>query len=146
MGLWTFLHVPAHMITVGDFQSGWRKCNPIKKLKGQRGRYKAPLRARGFSRGFARCFGLRPTPKIPAGREKNLWYPGYVQLPSFGFSAGSTRNIIKLCVIYEESTLLSAILDSLLLRRKPHATARAQMTVISGHGIINIFKSLIDFG
>ena len=38
LGLWTFLHVPAHMITVGDFQSDWRKCNPIKKLKGQRGR------------------------------------------------------------------------------------------------------------
>ena len=38
VGLRTFLHVPAHMITVGDFQSDWRKCNPIKKLKGQRGR------------------------------------------------------------------------------------------------------------
>ena len=38
MGLWTFLHVPADMITVGDFQSDGRKCNPIKKLKGQRGR------------------------------------------------------------------------------------------------------------
>ena len=38
VGLWTFLHVPAHMITVGDFQSDWRKCNPIKKRKGQRGR------------------------------------------------------------------------------------------------------------
>ena len=24
----------------------------------------------------ARGFGLRPTPKIPAAREKNLWYPG----------------------------------------------------------------------
>ena len=23
-----------------------------------------------------RCVGLRPTPKIPAVREKNLWYPG----------------------------------------------------------------------
>ena len=23
-----------------------------------------------------RGFGLRPTPKIPAAREKNLWYPG----------------------------------------------------------------------
>ena len=33
MGLWTFLHVPAHMITVGDFQSDWRKCNPIKSSK-----------------------------------------------------------------------------------------------------------------
>ena len=38
VGLWTSLHVPAHMITVGDFQSDWCKCNPIKKLKGQRGR------------------------------------------------------------------------------------------------------------
>ena len=24
-----------------------------------------------------RRVGLRPTPKIPAAREKNLWYPGY---------------------------------------------------------------------
>ena len=45
-----------------------------------------------------------------------------------------------------KARFLSAILDSLLLRRKPHATARAQMTVISGEGIINIFKILIDFG
>ena len=37
MSLSTFLHVPADMITVGDFQSDWRKCNPIKKLKGQQG-------------------------------------------------------------------------------------------------------------
>ena len=29
----TFLHVPAHMITVGDFQSDWRKCNPTKSSK-----------------------------------------------------------------------------------------------------------------
>ena len=44
---------------------------PIKKLKGQRGRLKAPLRARSFPRGFAaREFGLQPTPKIPAAREK----------------------------------------------------------------------------
>ena len=61
------------MITVGGFQSDWRKYNPTKKLKGQRGRYRAPLRATGFSRGF----GFRPTPKIPAAREKNLLYPGY---------------------------------------------------------------------
>ena len=27
----------------------------------------------------ARGFGLRPTLKIPAAREKNLWYPGYVK-------------------------------------------------------------------
>ena len=33
MGLWTLLHVPAHTITVGDFQSDWRKCNPIKSTK-----------------------------------------------------------------------------------------------------------------
>ena len=26
-----------------------------------------------------RRVGLRPTPKIPAAREKNLWYPGYCQ-------------------------------------------------------------------
>ena len=27
-----------------------------------------------------RCVGLRPTPKIPAAREKNLWHPGYIQI------------------------------------------------------------------
>ena len=26
-----------------------------------------------------RRVGLRPTPKLPAAREKNLWYPGYVR-------------------------------------------------------------------
>ena len=32
----------------------------------------------GFCQVFivTRGFGLRPTPKIPAAREKNLWYPG----------------------------------------------------------------------
>ena len=33
VGLWTFLHVPAHINTVGDFQTDWRKCNPIKSSK-----------------------------------------------------------------------------------------------------------------
>ena len=47
---WTFLHVSVHMITFGDFQFDWRKS----------------------------CVGLQPTPKIPAAREKNLWYPGYL--------------------------------------------------------------------
>ena len=40
-------------------------------------RAKSSLRARDFCRGFAaRGFGLRPTPKILASREKNLWYEG----------------------------------------------------------------------
>ena len=52
MGLWTILHVPANMITVGDFQSDWRKCNPIKKVKGQRGPLVGETRAKktGYSR------------------------------------------------------------------------------------------------
>ena len=33
-----------------------------------------PLVASAYDRSFV---GLRPTPKIPAAREKNLWYPGY---------------------------------------------------------------------
>ena len=32
-----------------------------------------PVSVKSFA---ARGFGLRPTPKIPAAREKNLWYPG----------------------------------------------------------------------
>ena len=56
-------------------------------------RYKYTLGARAFSSavsGFCqvfivtraasaygrRCVSLRPTPRIPAAREKNLWYPG----------------------------------------------------------------------
>ena len=35
---------------------------------------KFTLGARDFS--SRRRVGLRPTPKIPAAREKNLWYPG----------------------------------------------------------------------
>ena len=35
-------------------------------------RFFSRLRDRG-----RRCVGLRPTPKIPAVREQNLWYPGY---------------------------------------------------------------------
>ena len=36
----------------------------------------------GFCQVFASAYGrgcvrLRPTPKIPAARKKNLWYPGY---------------------------------------------------------------------
>ena len=36
------------------------------------------LGARDFSSAVSgfRGFGLRPTPKIPAVREKSLWYPG----------------------------------------------------------------------
>ena len=30
-------------------------------------------RAKSF---FSRGFGLRPTPKLHAAREKNFWYPG----------------------------------------------------------------------
>ena len=33
-----------------------------------------PLVASAYGR---RRVGLRPTPKIPAAREKNLWYPGW---------------------------------------------------------------------
>ena len=70
VGLWTFLHVSAHMITVGDFQSDWRKCNPIKKRKGQRGRLKAPLRARGWvppSAVLKTSGTVSPNTELPAG-------------------------------------------------------------------------------
>ena len=36
----------------------------------------SPSFAAGASAYGRRCVGLRPTPKIPAVREKNLWYPG----------------------------------------------------------------------
>ena len=41
-----------------------------------------------------RRVGLRPTPKIPAAREKNLWYPGYgrpFSPPESYFSGGEKR-------------------------------------------------------
>ena len=34
----------------------------------------SPLVASAYGR---RRVGLRPTPKLPAAREKNPWYPGY---------------------------------------------------------------------
>ena len=34
----------------------------------------SPLVASAYGQ---RRVGLRPTPKIPTAREKNLWYPGY---------------------------------------------------------------------
>ena len=34
------------------------------------------LGARDFSAYGQKCDGLRPIPKIPAARKKNLWYPG----------------------------------------------------------------------
>ena len=37
----------------------------------------SPLAASAYGR---RCVSLRPTAKIPAAREKNLWYPGYVSM------------------------------------------------------------------
>ena len=37
----------------------------------------------------ARGFGLRPTPKIPTAREKNLWYPGYTQV----YKEGKKSNV-----------------------------------------------------
>ena len=53
--------------------------------------FNSTLGARDFSSvvsGFCQVYGrrgvgLRPTPKIPAAREKKLWYPGYFnsQLP-----------------------------------------------------------------
>ena len=84
MGLWTLLHVPAHMMTVEDFQSDWRKCNLIKKVNGDGKKHRSVpevflvallLVASAYGQ---RCVGLRPTPKIPTARKKNLWYPGYV--------------------------------------------------------------------
>ena len=35
-----------------------------------------PVSVKSLSYG-RRCVGLRPTPKIPTAREKNLWYPAY---------------------------------------------------------------------
>ena len=51
------LHVPVHVITVGDARCHWFKCNPIKLIKGQREQWMKPLCVRGFSRGFASDVG-----------------------------------------------------------------------------------------
>ena len=84
MGLWTLLHVPADMITVGDWTLIGvnvirQKCP---KVNGDGKKHRSvpevflaasPLVASAYGR---RRVGLRPTPKLPAAREKNLWYPG----------------------------------------------------------------------
>ena len=48
------VHVPVHVVTVGDARCDWFKSNPIKLIKVQRQRMK-PLYTRAFSRGFAVC-------------------------------------------------------------------------------------------
>ena len=48
----------------------------------------SPLVASAYGR---RRVGLRPTPKLPAAREKNLWYPGYFG-PHFGLKIVNLRN------------------------------------------------------
>ena len=64
-----FMHVPAHMITVGDFQGS----NVNGDGKKHRSVPEVFHAASAYGRG---CVGPRPTPKIPTAREKNLWYPG----------------------------------------------------------------------
>ena len=53
---------------------------------------------------------------------------------------------MKLCVIYEERTLFVRHIGFSVVKKKAAYHRRAQMSVISGHGIINIFKILIEFG
>ena len=62
MGVWTLLHVPTHMITIGDFQSVWRKCNLIKSAKVNGDGKKHRSMPEGFlaaSNYGQRCVGLR---------------------------------------------------------------------------------------
>ena len=68
-------------------------------------------RAKNISRSFAavasahgrRCVGLRPTPKIPAVREKSLWYPGYVsffQISLQNSALKATHNSFRDCRVH----------------------------------------------
>ena len=43
-----------------------------------------------------RRVGLRPTPKIPAAREKNLWYPGYTSTEINIFKNGRWNETISI--------------------------------------------------
>ena len=51
----SFVHVPVHVVTVGDVCGDWFKSNPIKLIKVQRQRWMKPLRTRSLPRGFAAC-------------------------------------------------------------------------------------------
>ena len=64
---WTFLHVPVHMITFGDFQFDWRKCNPIKssKVNGDGKKH------RSVPEVFSRGFGLRPKMCWPSANTES---------------------------------------------------------------------------
>ena len=62
-------HVPAHMITVGDFQSDWRKCNPIKKAQRSTGTVKSTAPCQRF---FSRLRPSANTENSPRTREKPL--------------------------------------------------------------------------
>ena len=81
------------------------------------------LGARNFScavSGFAaHDFGLRPTPKIPAAREKNVWYPGYksgqCQYSLNNINTSSREKFMRIIeMITEEKMLWSLIKLSLV--------------------------------
>ena len=97
------------MITVGDVQSDWRKCNPIKKLKvnGDGKKHRSVpevfltaslLVASAYGRS---CVSLRPT--SPTAREKNFWYPGYLTT-RIEFSARSILDSTVSCDVTERYT------------------------------------------
>ena len=61
VGCLSCLHVLVHVITMGDARCDWFTCNPIKLIEVLREWWMKPLRARGFSHGFAaRAVGLQP--------------------------------------------------------------------------------------
>ena len=43
-----------------------------------------------------RRVGLRPTPKIPAAREKNLWYPGYSELEDNQRNCSECKKLLEI--------------------------------------------------
>jgi len=79
-----YLHVPVHVITVGDARCDWLKCNPLKLIEVQEEHRMRALCPRGFSQGVAARTGGQTKRRevfLSTPREKkSLCYPGYKRL------------------------------------------------------------------
>ena len=76
-----YLHVPVHVITMGDARCDWLKCNPLKLIEVQGEQRMRALCPRGFSHGFAARTGGQTKRRevflsIPR-EKKSHCYPGY---------------------------------------------------------------------
>ena len=81
-------HVPAHMITAGDFQSDWRKCNPIKKAQRSTGTVKSTAPCQRFFSRLRRSW-LRPTAEDVSAFGQHRKFPPHAR-KTYGTQGSTT--------------------------------------------------------